>query len=126
MPPESYRTLQPERVATGRKTKVWDVALTVVLLVLLTLFSIGASYAGLILGFASDACSPATCDFGLMNFGVWWGLVAPWVVLVLVVAVAVVQLVRHRVAFWIPLVGAALDVAMWFVGAAIVGAAASP
>jgi sterol desaturase/sphingolipid hydroxylase (fatty acid hydroxylase superfamily) len=122
MPPESYRTLQPERPA-GRRVRVWDVALSVVLLVLLTLFTLGASYAGLVLGLASDACSPQTCDFALLNGGVWFALIAPWVVLLLAVALAVVQLVRHRIAFWVPPAAALLDVGLWFVGAAIVGAA---
>lgn len=122
MPPSSYRTLQPER-APRRGVRVWDVALTVGLLVLLTLFSLAASYAGSFLALASDSCSAATCDYGLLNAGLWFGVLSPWGVLLLAVVLAVVLLVKHRVAFWVPLAGAALMVALWFVGAATVGAA---
>lgn len=119
MPPESYRTLQPERA--GRPVKVWDVAVTVVLLVLLTLFALAACYAGFFLALASDACSADTCDFAVMNIGFWVAVVSPWVLLLIAVASAIVLLVTRRVAFWIPLVAAALMVGMWFVGAAFVG-----
>jgi hypothetical protein len=123
MPSDRYRTLQPERPAEAtRKVKVWDVALTVVLLVVLTLFALGASYAGFFLVMASDACTAQTCDFALMDVGFWVAVISPWVLLVLAVVFAIVLLVLHRVAFWVPLVSAALMVGMWFVGAAIVGA----
>lgn len=125
MPPDRYRTLQPEPVRApepARKVKIWDVALTVVLLVALTLFTLAASFAARIIGMVSDACGPGTCDFGLIHLGVWVALLSPWVLLLLAVALAVVQLVRHRVAFWVPLVAAALMVGMFFVGAAIAGA----
>jgi uncharacterized membrane protein (DUF485 family) len=122
MPPSSYRTLQPER-APRRGVRVWDVALTIVLLVLLTLFALAASYAGSFLALASDACTAGTCDGGLMNAGLWFGVLSPWGVLLLGVALAVVLLVKQRIAFWVPLAGAALMVGLWFVGAAIVGAA---
>ena len=119
MPPESYRTLKPERA--GRSVKVWDVAVTMVLLVLLTLFTIGASYAGVLLRTAADACTAQTCDYPTMNAGVSVGVISPWVLLVLAVAFAILLLVKRRIAFWVPLVSASLMVGMWFVGAAIVG-----
>jgi hypothetical protein len=121
MPSSSYRTLPPERARRGMR--VWDVALTVALLVLLTLFSLAASYAGFFLALASDACTPTTCDLGLMNVGLWFGVISPWVVLALAVTAAIVLLVKRRLAFWTPIVGAGLMVGLWFVAAAIVGAA---
>jgi hypothetical protein len=124
MPPSSYRTLQPEP-AVRPGVRGWDVALTVALLVLLTLFALAASYAGFFLALASDACSPSTCDYALMNFGLWFGVVSPWVVLLAGVACAIVLLVKHRLAFWVPLASAALMVGLWFVAAAIVGASVS-
>ncbi|WP_147424033.1 DUF6264 family protein [Microbacterium sp. AG1240] len=122
MPPSSYRTLAPER-ASRRAPRVWDVALTVVLLVLLTLFALAASYAGFLLAGASDACATVSCDVETMNVGLWFGVISPWAVLLLSVVAAVVRLVRQRLAFWVPLAGAALMVALWFVAAAIVGSA---
>lgn len=122
MPPSSYRTLPPER-SSRRTSRVWDVALTVVLLVLLTLFALAVSYAGFWLASASAACTPASCDGDLMNVGLWFGVISPWIVLLLGVAAAVVLLVTRRLAFWAPLASAALMVALWFVAAAIVGSA---
>ncbi len=123
LPPESFRTLRPEPARRG--VRVWDMTLTVVFLVLLPLLALGASYAGFFLAFASDACGANTCDTGLINFGLWFAVIAPWPALVTGVVVAIVRLVTHRIAFWVPLVAAAAIVALWFVAAAIVGAGVS-
>jgi hypothetical protein len=119
MPPESYRTLQPERV--GPRLRVWDVALTVVFLVFLALFALGASYAGFFIAMVSDPCGAGNCDDTLINVGFWIGVLSPWVLLLIAVVVGVIRLARHRIAFWVPLVAAALMVAMWFVGVAVAG-----
>ncbi|MDQ1124553.1 DUF6264 family protein [Microbacterium trichothecenolyticum] len=123
LPPESFRTLRPEPAA--RKTRGWDVALTIVLLVLLPLAALGASYAGVLLAFAADACGSVVCDAGLMNTGFWLAVISPWVVFVLGVVVAIVRLVRHRLAFWVPLATLVGMAAVWFVAAAFVGAGVS-
>lgn len=122
--PESYRTLRPERPPRPAR-RVWDLALTIVLLVLLPLAALACSYAGFFLAFASDACGSTTCDFGIMNVGLWFAVIAPWVVLLLAVVASIVRLVRHRVTFWVPLVGIVAMVATWFVAAAIVSAGVS-
>ncbi|MBN9213130.1 MAG: hypothetical protein BGO45_14645 [Microbacterium sp. 71-36] len=115
------RPEQPPRPAR----RGWDLVITVVLLVLLPLAALAGSYAGFFLAFASDACGSVTCDYGVMNVGLWFAVVAPWVVLLLTVVVAIIRLVRHRVAFWVPLAGIVLMGAMWFVAAAIVSAGVS-
>lgn len=124
LPPESYRTLRPERPPRPAR-RGWDLVITVVLLVLLPLAALACSYAGFFLAFASDACGSVTCDYGVMNFGLWFAVLAPWVVLLLTVVVAIIRLVRHRIAFWVPLAGIALMAVTWFVAAAIVGAGVS-
>ncbi|MDR6692070.1 sterol desaturase/sphingolipid hydroxylase (fatty acid hydroxylase superfamily) [Microbacterium sp. 1154] len=123
MPPESFRTLRPE--PTARRSRGWDVALTIVLLVLLPLLALAASYAGVLLAYAADACGSTTCNTGLMNIGFWTAVVSPWVVLLVGVIVAIVRLVRHRLAFWVPLVTIVAIVAVWFIAAALVGAGVS-
>ncbi len=123
MPPESFRTLRPEPAA--RRSRGWDVALTIVLLVMLPLLALAASYAGVLLVYAADACGPATCDTGLMNIGFWTAVVSPWVVLIFGVVISIVRLVRHRLAFWVPLVTVVAIAAVWFVAAALVGAGVS-
>ncbi|KQM44912.1 MULTISPECIES: DUF6264 family protein [Microbacterium] len=123
MPPESFRTLRPE--PTARRARGWDVALTIVLLVLLPLLALAASYAGVFLVYAADACGSVTCDTGLMNIGFWTAVVSPWVVLIIGVVISIVRLVRHRLAFWVPLVTVVTIAAVWFVAAALVGAGVS-
>jgi hypothetical protein len=46
----------------------------------------------------------------------------PWILLVVVAVVAIVLLVRRRLAFWVPLVGAVLIIASWPIGALIASA----
>ncbi|WZH35125.1 MAG: DUF6264 family protein [Microbacterium enclense] len=118
MPPESFRTLRPEPAA--RSPRVWDVVLTIVFLVLLPLAALAASYAGLFLAFASDACGSQTCNTELMNIGLWSAVISPWGVLLVGVVISIVLLVKRRLAFWVPLSAMALMSALWFVAAAIV------
>ncbi|WP_431795085.1 hypothetical protein [Microbacterium enclense] len=122
--PDSYRTLRPERSPRSPR-RGWDLVLTVVLLVLLPLAALACSYAGFFLAFASDACGPVTCNYDVMNAGLWFAVIAPWVVLLLALVVAIIRLVRHRITFWVPLVGIVLMAATWFIAAAIVGAGVS-
>ncbi|WP_125132849.1 DUF6264 family protein [Microbacterium sp. 10M-3C3] len=122
MPPESYRTLQPER-RPARRIRVWDLVLTIVLLLVLAAFAALASYFAVFLAFASDGCGGGTCDTGLLNLGFWFAVLSPWVLLVLAFVTGIVLLVLRRLAFWVPLTAAALIVACFFIGVAIVGAA---
>jgi uncharacterized BrkB/YihY/UPF0761 family membrane protein len=119
--PDSYRTLRPEPAARPAR-RGWDLALTIVFLVLLPLAALACSYAGFFLAFAADACGSVDCDYGVMNVGLWSAVIAPWVVLLVAVVIAIVRLVRHRITFWVPLVGIVVMAATWFVAAAIVSA----
>ena len=122
--PDSYRMLRPERPPRPTR-RGWDLALTIILLVLLPLTALACSYAGFFLAFASDACGSVRCDYAVMNFGLWFAVIAPWAVLLLAVIAAIVRLVRHRITFWVPLVGIVVMAATWFVAAAIVSAGVS-
>jgi len=93
---------------------------TVIFLVLLPLVALAASYAGLFLSFAADACGAATCNTELMNIGLWSAVIAPWIILLLGVIASILLLVKRRVAFWVPLASMALMTAVWFVAAALV------
>jgi uncharacterized BrkB/YihY/UPF0761 family membrane protein len=116
--------LRPEQPPRSAR-RGWDLALTIVLLVLLPLAALACSYAGFFLAFASDACGSVSCDEGVMNFGLWFAVIAPWIVLLVSVVAAIVRLVRRRITFWVPLAGIVLMAAMWFVAAAIVSAGIS-
>lgn len=123
LPPESYRFLRPETPRPSRRG--WDLVLSIVLLMLVPFAALAATYAGLFLAFAADACGAQTCDTGLMNIGFWMAVIAPWGILVVAVVVTIVRLVRHRVAFWVPLVAIVAMVVVWFIAAAFVGAGVS-
>ncbi len=89
---------------------------------LLPLLALAASYAGVVLASAARVCGAQACDAGLMNLGFWIAVIAPWVILVVGLVVAIIRLVRHRLAFWVPLVAILSMVAVWFIAAALVGA----
>ena len=107
---------RPRRVPRG-----WDIGLTVGLLVLDLAIAVLAGFAGLFLVFASDSCgSGSTCNSVGLSLGVAVAVFAPAVVLLIAVTVAVILLVRRRVAFWVPLAGLLLMGAAWAVGAVVV------
>lgn len=120
MPAASSSTGQTTR--PRRPVRVWDIVVTAVLLVLLGIAAAIASYFGLFLAMASDGCFDS-CNEGMLSFGVWFAVISPWVVLLLALAAAVALLILRRLAFWVPLTGAALTVATFFVAVGIVGAA---
>ncbi len=103
--------------------RVWDIVLTIVLLVLLIGAAALASYFGIFLAFASDGCGGDTCNEGLLNFGFWFAVISPWVLWVLALIGAIALLVLRRLAFWVPLVASSLMVGGFLVGFLIVGAA---
>lgn len=116
---------RPARTGAERRRKGWDIALTIVLLVVLLAVAGGASLLGFVLGLGSDACGAdgRICREGLLVVGVWIALTAPWLVAAVAVFIAIVRLVVRRRAFWVPLVGMAFVAGLWWIGAAVVWAA---
>ena len=90
--------------------KVWDVVLTIVLLVGDLVLAAVASFSAVFLVMASDPCGSLDCSTELITLGWLLGMVLPWVVLISTIAVSIVLLVKRRLAFWVPLAGAALIV----------------
>lgn len=114
------------RHAGKRPLIVWDAILTSILLGLLGVLTFGVSVFGAFLAMASDPCGATlSCSNDLISIGVLVAMGVPWVVLVGVVIAAIVFLVKRWIAFWVPLAGAPLVAASWFLGAAIVSAAVS-
>lgn len=110
----------PVAVTAPGVRRTWDLVLTIVLLVLLIVPALIASYMAVFLVFAFDACSSDTCNDGLGTAGFFVAMIAPWAVLVVAAVVAIVLLVRRRPAFWVPLVALVLMALAWCGGAAIV------
>ncbi|NUU06087.1 hypothetical protein HNO83_06950 [Leifsonia sp. C5G2] len=107
--------------APRRPVEVWDLVTTIVLLVIGGAITIGLTFFAFFLVFASDPCGASTvCDTGRMSAGFFVALLGPGAVAVATTIVAVVLLVRRRIAFWVPLAGIVLAVGVWIGGAALV------
>ncbi len=102
--------------------KVWDVVLTILFLVGDAVLAAIMSFFGFFLAMASDPCGVRECSSELIGLGVLVAVALPWVFLLITVVVSIILLVRRRIAFWVPLVGAALIIGSWFVGAVIAAA----
>lgn len=107
-----------------RPVRVWDLILTIILVVGAVVLAALASFMGVFLAMASDPCGAVDCNFDLITAGFLLGTIGPWVALALTVAGAVVLLVLRRLAFWVPVVGAVLIVlvlmcAFWLAGAGV-------
>lgn len=101
--------LDPDRPARVRR--VWDLVLTIALLVGMLASAVVASLGGVFLVFVTDSCgSVGRCNDAAVTAGVLTGAVGPLVVAAVAVLVAVVRLVRRRIAFWVPIVGSAVIV----------------
>jgi glucan phosphoethanolaminetransferase (alkaline phosphatase superfamily) len=103
-----------------RPVIVWDLVLTIVLLVVMIGAALLASFFSFFLAFASDSCGAAvTCDTDRIATGMLIAMIGPLLVGVLALIAAVIVLVLRRIAFWIPIVGIVLIVGVFVGGAAI-------
>ncbi len=103
-----------------RPVIVWDLVLTIVLLVVLVGVALLASFFSFFLAFASDPCGAAVeCDTDRMALGMLIAMIGPLAVGLVTLVAAIVVLVLKRIAFWIPIVGIVLVAGIFFGGAAI-------
>jgi uncharacterized BrkB/YihY/UPF0761 family membrane protein len=105
-----------------RPVRTWDLVITIVLLVLAGVLAAITSFFGFFLAMAGDSCGARDCNSDLIAVGLMVAVALPWVMLIIVAVVAIVLLVRRRLAFWVPLVGGVLIVGSWFIGAMIASA----
>jgi hypothetical protein len=113
---QPYAASAPPR----RPVIVWDLVLTIVLAVLMIGAALLASFLSFFLAFASDPCgSGITCDYDRMGTGMLIAMIGPLMVGMLALIATVIVLVLKRIAFWIPLVGIVLVVAVFVGGAAL-------
>ena len=103
-----------------RPVIVWDLVLTIVLLVVMIGAALLASFFSFFLAFASDSCGAVvTCDTDRIATGMLIAMIGPLLVGLLALIAAVVVLVLRRIAFWIPIVGIVLIIGVFVGGAAI-------
>jgi uncharacterized BrkB/YihY/UPF0761 family membrane protein len=105
-----------------RPVRTWDLVVTIILLVLDGVLAAIMSFFGFFLAMAGDSCGARDCNSELIAVGLMVAVALPWLVLILVAIVSIVLLVTRRLAFWVPLVGAALIIASWPIGALIASA----
>ncbi|WP_028472138.1 DUF6264 family protein [Nocardioides alkalitolerans] len=104
---------------------VADVVVTLVLLTVLGAFTLLGSFFGLFFGMASDGCYDDDACYDRVGVGVGLASGGPWVVLLLATVLALVLMVRRKLAFWVPLVAAVASIAVWLAGAAVAAGGAS-
>jgi hypothetical protein len=102
-PPRDTRPAKPP-------VKTLDVIITIVLLVADGVLAALASFMGMFLVMASDPCGVRSCSTELITVGWLMGMILPWVSFAATAVVAIVLMVKRRLAFWVPLVGAGLIV----------------
>lgn len=105
-----------------RPLRTWDLVLTIILLVLAGVLAAIMSFFGFFLAMASDPCGVRDCSFDLITTGMFVAVGLPWLFLIITAVVAIVLLVKRRLAFWVPLAGGVLIIASWFIGAFIAAA----
>jgi hypothetical protein len=104
-----------------RPVIIWDVIVTIVLLVGLIAVDAAISFAALFLVMMSDSCGTvAPCDFTLLTAGWLVAVIGPSVVVLATIVVAIIAMVRRRLSFWMALTGAAVALGVWGVGVALV------
>jgi uncharacterized BrkB/YihY/UPF0761 family membrane protein len=105
-----------------RPVRTWDLVVTILLLVLDGVLAAIMSFFGFFLAMAGDSCGARDCNSDLIAVGLMVAVALPWLLLIIVAVVSIVLLVKRRIAFWVPLIGAVLIIASWFVGAVIASA----
>ncbi|KQQ03497.1 hypothetical protein ASG06_08270 [Rathayibacter sp. Leaf185] len=90
--------------------RVWDLVLTIVLLLGTGGCTLLLSYFGLFLAMASDACMGGNdCNADLIGWGVIVAAGGVWIPYLAAVVVSIVLLVVRRIAFWVPIAGIVLS-----------------
>ncbi|MCD2441121.1 DUF6264 family protein [Agromyces sp. SYSU K20354] len=110
----------PAAAPTKRSVVVWDLVLTIVLLVLMVGAALVASFLSFFLAFASDSCgASAVCDYDRIATGMLVAMIGPLVVGLVALIAAAIVLVLKRIAFWIPIAGIVLVAAVFLAGVAL-------
>ncbi len=108
---------------TKRPRAMWDIVLTVILLILGIVAAVFGSFAGIFLVFLSDSCGSTTCNSDQMGFGITLATLGVWLPIVASVIVSIVFLVLRRRTFWVPIAGIVLAAAVWALGFALTAGA---
>lgn len=104
--------------------RTWDLVLGIAAVLVLLAVAVALGFAGAFLTMASDPCGSAVvCASGQLGAGVLIAVLGPPLVALVAVVGFVVQVVRARISFWVPLAGLVGAVLIWAAGAALLFAA---
>ncbi|NQX25766.1 hypothetical protein HQQ81_00185 [Microbacteriaceae bacterium VKM Ac-2854] len=122
---EAYGSVRAAFAAGKPKRRVWDLVLSIVLLLGLGWLCLQISYLGALLAVFPAQCDTQniTCDFDQINIGVVLGLIVPSVITLVATAVTIIRYLLGRVVFWIPIVGLVLVAVIGAVAVQVVVAA---
>ncbi len=104
-----------------RPVRVWDLVLSIVLLVLSAMLGLLLFVLSPFLVMASDPCGAAVeCNTTQMAFGFELAMFGPAIVIIAGIVATITLLALRKLAFWVPLVASVLAIGIFIVGAAIV------
>ncbi len=126
-PPQSFEpdvpgVRPPHSGSRGSGARTADVTASVILLIAGVIGFAMLAFVSLFFAMMSDGCYGDRCDTGLMSIGWLVALIAPPVVFIAAAVWTIVRLVRRKLAWWLPLAGAAVAVAVWVAGVALMDA----
>ena len=94
---------------------VWDIVVSIVLMLGVAIFAFVIGTMGMFLAMASDGCGEG-CNTGMITAGVFVAMFGPAVMAVVAMILAIVLMAKRRISFWIPLAGAGAGVLVWLLG----------
>ena len=96
---------------------MWDMILTIVLLVLYLAGAVVLSSLGFFVAFAGDSCGASSvCDYDAIGNATVFAIGGPWIPVLPVLIVSVILLITKRIALWVPIVGGLLSLAALIIG----------
>ena len=107
----------PAPATPVRQRRTWDLVLTIVLAVLFLAAVVIFSSLGFFVAFAGDSCgASAVCDYDAIGNATIFAIVGPWIPVLPVLILAVILLIKKRIAFWVPIAGGLLSLAALIIG----------
>ncbi len=105
-----------ETIATRRPLLVWDIAVSIAVLLTGGGFVVVAAVIDLFSAVLMGRCPVATCSAGaaVASLGISWFVM--FLLLIMGNVLTIVSLVRHRQAWWIALLTLVLVAAAWIIG----------
>jgi len=95
---------------------VWDVIVSVILLLIGAAVSVVITLASLFLAMAGDSCGVVECNYDQIGTGWIITMAAPTALWLATAAVAIVRMVKRRIAWWFVLIGIVVLLAVWGLG----------